>query len=229
LAVRIIYGGSIKPDNMAELMACEDIDGGLVGAASFEPGFVFGDRLTTDPKSWRNVEKGEVHENHCASPSGPITPGTLQKMKIVKQLSSDGFKVIDYGAYTEEPTDDYPDFAFKVARAVGSGRCDRGRVGPAGRDWGWPSRPTRSGVFVPLRCGRPKQRAWLPNIIGPMSFVCRPDLFSHRLKKYDARLVANPLRKGGPPLSAVLKDYKNRNRNPVRPITWIFGILKINR
>jgi len=35
--VRILYGGSVKPDNMAQLMACEDIDGGLVGGASLEP------------------------------------------------------------------------------------------------------------------------------------------------------------------------------------------------
>lgn len=37
LNVRILYGGSVKPDNMAELMACEDIDGGLVGGASLKP------------------------------------------------------------------------------------------------------------------------------------------------------------------------------------------------
>ncbi len=37
LSVRILYGGSVKPDNMAELMACEDIDGGLVGGASLKP------------------------------------------------------------------------------------------------------------------------------------------------------------------------------------------------
>ena len=36
-SVRILYGGSVKPDNMAELMSCEDIDGGLVGGASLEP------------------------------------------------------------------------------------------------------------------------------------------------------------------------------------------------
>ena len=33
---RIIYGGSIKPENMKELMSCENIDGGLVGGASLE-------------------------------------------------------------------------------------------------------------------------------------------------------------------------------------------------
>jgi len=33
-AVRIQYGGSVKPDNAAELFAQPDIDGGLIGGAS---------------------------------------------------------------------------------------------------------------------------------------------------------------------------------------------------
>jgi triosephosphate isomerase len=33
---RILYGGSVKPDNIADLMAQEDIDGALVGGASLE-------------------------------------------------------------------------------------------------------------------------------------------------------------------------------------------------
>jgi triosephosphate isomerase len=33
-AVRILYGGSVKPDNAAELMAVADVDGALVGGAS---------------------------------------------------------------------------------------------------------------------------------------------------------------------------------------------------
>ena len=37
-AVRILYGGSMKPANAAELMAQPDIDGGLVGGASLEAG-----------------------------------------------------------------------------------------------------------------------------------------------------------------------------------------------
>jgi len=41
LAVRILYGGSVKPDNMPAIMAQSDIDGALVGGASLEPdGFV---------------------------------------------------------------------------------------------------------------------------------------------------------------------------------------------
>jgi triosephosphate isomerase len=35
--VRIQYGGSVKPNNAAELMACPDIDGALIGGASLEP------------------------------------------------------------------------------------------------------------------------------------------------------------------------------------------------
>jgi triosephosphate isomerase len=36
-AVRVQYGGSVKPANIAELMACDDIDGALVGGASLDP------------------------------------------------------------------------------------------------------------------------------------------------------------------------------------------------
>ncbi len=36
-SIRIQYGGSVKPDNAAQLMAQPDIDGALVGGASLEP------------------------------------------------------------------------------------------------------------------------------------------------------------------------------------------------
>ncbi|HYF55638.1 MAG TPA: triose-phosphate isomerase, partial [Salinarimonas sp.] len=32
--VRVLYGGSVKPSNAAELMAVENVDGALVGGAS---------------------------------------------------------------------------------------------------------------------------------------------------------------------------------------------------
>jgi triosephosphate isomerase len=35
--VRILYGGSMKPDNARELIALPDVDGGLVGGASLDP------------------------------------------------------------------------------------------------------------------------------------------------------------------------------------------------
>jgi triosephosphate isomerase len=37
-AMRIVYGGSVKPANAAELFALPDVDGGLVGGASLDPG-----------------------------------------------------------------------------------------------------------------------------------------------------------------------------------------------
>jgi triosephosphate isomerase (TIM) len=36
--VRILYGGSVKPENAAELLALEDVDGALVGGASLDAG-----------------------------------------------------------------------------------------------------------------------------------------------------------------------------------------------
>ena len=36
-SVRIQYGGSVKPANAADLMACPDVDGALVGGASLDP------------------------------------------------------------------------------------------------------------------------------------------------------------------------------------------------
>ena len=35
--IRILYGGSVKPDNIAALMTQPDVDGGLVGGASLDP------------------------------------------------------------------------------------------------------------------------------------------------------------------------------------------------
>ena len=37
-ATRILYGGSVKPENIATLMGQADIDGALVGGASLDPG-----------------------------------------------------------------------------------------------------------------------------------------------------------------------------------------------
>ena len=45
-AVRILYGGSVKPENIQGLMALEELDGALVGGASL------------DPKSFASLVKG---------------------------------------------------------------------------------------------------------------------------------------------------------------------------
>jgi triosephosphate isomerase (TIM) len=36
-SVRILYGGSVKPGNAAELLSQEDVDGALVGGAALDP------------------------------------------------------------------------------------------------------------------------------------------------------------------------------------------------
>ena len=36
-SLRVLYGGSVSPGNAAELMACPDVDGALVGGASLDP------------------------------------------------------------------------------------------------------------------------------------------------------------------------------------------------
>ena len=35
--IKILYGGSVKPDNAKEILDMEDIDGALVGGASLDP------------------------------------------------------------------------------------------------------------------------------------------------------------------------------------------------
>lgn len=37
-SIRILYGGSVKPDNVKALMSMPDVDGALVGGASLDPG-----------------------------------------------------------------------------------------------------------------------------------------------------------------------------------------------
>jgi triosephosphate isomerase (TIM) len=36
-AIRILYGGSVKPENAAEVLGADDVDGALVGGASLDP------------------------------------------------------------------------------------------------------------------------------------------------------------------------------------------------
>ena len=36
VAARVLYGGSVKPGNVAAIMACDDVDGALVGGASLD-------------------------------------------------------------------------------------------------------------------------------------------------------------------------------------------------
>jgi ribose 5-phosphate isomerase B len=48
------------------------------------------------------------------------------KEEMVAQLRAAGHEVLDLGAYSLEPDDDYPDVVIPLAQAVASGKVDRG-------------------------------------------------------------------------------------------------------
>ena len=48
------------------------------------------------------------------------------KAPIAELLKSLGHEVVDVGAYSMDPSDDYPDFALALADAVASGKAERG-------------------------------------------------------------------------------------------------------
>jgi ribose 5-phosphate isomerase B len=52
--------------------------------------------------------------------------GFAYKATIVKMLEEEGYSIKDLGAYTEIATDDYPDYAAKVAIALNNKEGDRG-------------------------------------------------------------------------------------------------------
>ena len=48
------------------------------------------------------------------------------KEDLVVHLQAAGHEVIDFGAYSLDPADDYPDFVIPLAKAVAEGRVERG-------------------------------------------------------------------------------------------------------
>jgi len=48
------------------------------------------------------------------------------KEELLTHLRASGHDVVDFGAYTLNPTDDYPDFVIPLARAVVAGEVERG-------------------------------------------------------------------------------------------------------
>jgi triosephosphate isomerase len=69
-ALRILYGGSVKPDNVKGLMALADVDGALVGGASLKADsflkLVFYDKQQpqANPRS-PGARDGRAHGPHC--------------------------------------------------------------------------------------------------------------------------------------------------------------------
>jgi ribose 5-phosphate isomerase B len=52
--------------------------------------------------------------------------GIELKDKLAKKLRAAGHQVTDFGAFSLEPQDDYPDFVIPLARAVAEGKLARG-------------------------------------------------------------------------------------------------------
>jgi RpiB/LacA/LacB family sugar-phosphate isomerase len=52
--------------------------------------------------------------------------GYVLKEPILKALRDSGHEVQDFGAYSLNPGDDYPDFVIPLARAVAQGEVERG-------------------------------------------------------------------------------------------------------
>jgi ribose 5-phosphate isomerase B len=52
--------------------------------------------------------------------------GYVLKAAIIETLTALGHEVIDKGAFTCDPADDYPDFAVAVGLAIQSGQAERG-------------------------------------------------------------------------------------------------------
>jgi ribose 5-phosphate isomerase B len=52
--------------------------------------------------------------------------GFEMKECLKNALTDSGFEVVDFGAYIQDPMDDYPDFIIPLAGAVGKGEVDRG-------------------------------------------------------------------------------------------------------
>ena len=48
------------------------------------------------------------------------------KEDLLGRLKAAGHEVVDFGAYSLAPGDDYPDFVIPLARAVSSGKVERG-------------------------------------------------------------------------------------------------------
>jgi ribose 5-phosphate isomerase B len=50
------------------------------------------------------------------------------KAEIIQILTQAGYELVDLGAHTLDPTDDYPDFAEAVGRSLQAGQAERGIV-----------------------------------------------------------------------------------------------------
>jgi ribose 5-phosphate isomerase B len=80
-----------------------------------------------------DASKSEPATSPLVSPSSSETipiasdhAGFEQKQKLIEELSRMGFTPQDLGAKSEDPSDDYPDYAHPLAQEVSRGSARRG-------------------------------------------------------------------------------------------------------
>lgn len=66
--------------------------------------------------------------------------GYILKEPLLKVLRDSGHEIVDFGAFSLNPSDDYPDFVIPLAKAVALGKVDRGRHARTGGDYQCESR-----------------------------------------------------------------------------------------
>jgi ribose 5-phosphate isomerase B len=52
--------------------------------------------------------------------------GIALKEELLSRLREARYEVVDFGAFTQNPDDDYPDFVIPLAEALAEGRVERG-------------------------------------------------------------------------------------------------------
>ncbi len=68
------------------------------------------------------MRKGNIMRIGLAADHG----GFGLKQELSTRLKAAGHDLVDFGAYSLEPGDDYPDFVIPLARAVAAGQVERG-------------------------------------------------------------------------------------------------------
>jgi ribose 5-phosphate isomerase B len=114
--------------------------------------------------------------------------GYAFKAGLMKHLTDQGHLVVDCGTASEESTD-YPDYALRVAKAVASGRCERGILA-CGTGIGMciaanKVKGIRAGTVWSIKTAKlAAQHNWTNVLCLPARFVKEPNL----LKMADAWL-----------------------------------------
>ena len=74
------------------------------------------------------------------------------KEDLVSHLRANGYDIVDFGAHSLAPDDDYPDYVVPLGQAVVAGKVDRG-VAICGRGGGshWHSRRKQLRLLAWLR------------------------------------------------------------------------------